>query len=56
VAVPQGRHTVELSYFPATLVPALACVLAVLGAVGGWELVRRRRRPRTRPGAFTLGN
>jgi hypothetical protein len=56
VALPAGSHEVVLSYFPTTLVPALACVLAALGAVGGWAIVRRRKRPRTRPGAFTLGN
>jgi Bacterial membrane protein YfhO len=39
-----GRHEVTLRYFPTTLLPALACILAVLGAVGGWTL-RRARRP-----------
>jgi uncharacterized membrane protein YfhO len=46
VPVPAGRHEVVLRYRPATLVPGLACVLAVLGGAGVWALVRRRREAR----------
>ena len=46
VPVPAGRHEVVLRYTPATLLPALACVLAVLGGAGGWSLGRRRRAGR----------
>jgi hypothetical protein len=41
-----------LRYRPATLVPGLACVLAVLGGAGGWSLVRRRQ---TREAARAVG-
>lgn len=46
MAVPlaEGRHEVTLRYFPATLPPALACMLAVLLGVGGWALLRARRQ------------
>lgn len=43
IPVPAGRHEVVLRYRPTTLLPGLACVLAVLGGAGGWALVRRRR-------------
>lgn len=43
VPVPAGRHEVVLRYRPATLVPGLACVLAVLGGAGVWSLLRRRQ-------------
>jgi uncharacterized membrane protein YfhO len=43
IPVDAGRHEVTFRYFPTTLLPALACILAVLGGIGGWALRRARR-------------
>jgi hypothetical protein len=47
VEVPAGRHTVELSYWPATFSLGLAlCAVAAFGLAGAWvfSAFRRRRR------------
>jgi hypothetical protein len=51
VEVPAGRHTVELSYWPATFSLGLALfAVAALGLSGAWALSAFRRRTRVRNG------